>query len=58
MRKIAVFAHNPEQEEAKEEIEESSEGSDLEMGSNVNYLLVRPTHSKGAEKLLASKRAG
>ncbi len=36
---ITVQAHNPEQEEAEEEIEVSYEGSDLEVGFNVNYLL-------------------
>ena len=36
---ITVQAHNPEQEEAEEEIEVSYEGLDLEVGFNVNYLL-------------------
>jgi DNA polymerase-3 subunit beta len=36
---ITVQAHNPEQEEAEEEIEVSYEGNDLEVGFNVNYLL-------------------
>jgi DNA polymerase-3 subunit beta len=36
---ITVQAHNPEQEEAEEEIEVSYEGQDLEVGFNVNYLL-------------------
>jgi DNA polymerase-3 subunit beta len=41
MRKNAmtVQAHNPEQEEAEEEIEVAYEGADLEVGFNVNYLL-------------------
>jgi DNA polymerase III subunit beta len=41
MRKNAmtVQAHNPEQEEAEEEIEVTYEGADLEVGFNVNYLL-------------------
>ena len=41
MRKNAmtVQAHNPEQEEAEEEIEVNYEGADLEVGFNVNYLL-------------------
>jgi len=34
-----VQAHNPEQEEAEEEIEVAYEGNDLEVGFNVNYLL-------------------
>ncbi len=36
---ITVQAHNPEQEEAEEEIEVVYAGSDLEVGFNVNYLL-------------------
>jgi DNA polymerase-3 subunit beta len=36
---ITVQAHNPEQEEAEEEIEVIYDGADLEVGFNVNYLL-------------------
>ena len=36
---LTVQAHNPEQEEAEEEIEVRYEGGDLEVGFNVNYLL-------------------
>ncbi len=36
---VTVQAHNPEQEEAEEEIEVNYEGADLEVGFNVNYLL-------------------
>ena len=36
---ITIQAHNPEQEEAEEEIEVSYTGNDLEVGFNVNYLL-------------------
>jgi len=36
---LTVQAHNPEQEEAEEEIEVSYDGGDLEVGFNVNYLL-------------------
>jgi DNA polymerase-3 subunit beta len=36
---LTVQAHNPEQEEAEEEIEVGYEGQDLEVGFNVNYLL-------------------
>ena len=32
-------AHNPEQEEAEEEVEISYGGDDIEIGFNVNYLL-------------------
>ena len=36
---VMVQAHNPEQEEAEEEIEVGYDGADLEVGFNVNYLL-------------------
>src|ERR1700724_2154013 len=36
---ITVQAHNPEQEEAEEEIEVGYDGGDLEVGFNSNYLL-------------------
>src|SRR5271154_5575185 len=36
---MTVQAHNPEQEEAEEEIEVAYDGADLEVGFNVNYLL-------------------
>ena len=36
---LTVQAHNPEHEEAEEEIEVKYEGNDLEVGFNVNYLL-------------------
>lgn len=36
---LQAQAHNPEMEEAEEEIEVSYEGTDLEIGFNVNYLL-------------------
>jgi DNA polymerase III subunit beta len=36
---VIVQAHNPEQEEAEEEIEVGYDGQDLEVGFNVNYLL-------------------
>jgi DNA polymerase-3 subunit beta len=36
---LTVQAHNPEQEEAEEEIEVEYGGGDLEVGFNVNYLL-------------------
>jgi DNA polymerase-3 subunit beta len=36
---VTVQAHNPEQEEAEEEIEVNYDGADLEVGFNVNYLL-------------------
>ncbi len=36
---IIIQAHNPEQEEAEEELEVSYSGEDIEIGFNVNYLL-------------------
>jgi DNA polymerase-3 subunit beta len=36
---VVMQAHNPEQEEAEEELEVSYSGEDIEIGFNVNYLL-------------------
>jgi DNA polymerase-3 subunit beta len=36
---LTIQAHNPEQEEAEEEVEVQYQGDDLEIGFNVNYLL-------------------
>ena len=36
---VKIQAHNPEQEEAEEEIEVQYSGEDLDIGFNVNYLL-------------------
>jgi DNA polymerase-3 subunit beta len=36
---LKIQAHNPEQEEAEEEVEVEYSGSDVEIGFNVNYLL-------------------
>ncbi|MFQ5609994.1 MAG: DNA polymerase III subunit beta [Woeseiaceae bacterium] len=36
---VVLQAHNPEQEEAEEEIEVAYSGDDIEIGFNVNYLL-------------------
>ncbi|MEE8107739.1 MAG: DNA polymerase III subunit beta [Gammaproteobacteria bacterium] len=36
---IRILAHNPEQEEAEEEVTVKYSGEDLEIGFNVNYLL-------------------
>jgi len=36
---LVLQAHNPEQEEAEEEIELAYEGEELEIGFNVNYLM-------------------
>lgn len=37
--RLRIQAHNPEQEEAEEEIEVEYQGSELEIGFNVNYIL-------------------
>ncbi len=36
---VTLQAHNPEQEEAEEEVEVNYSGEDIEIGFNVNYLL-------------------
>ena len=36
---VILQAHNPEQEEAEEELEAAYEGEEIEIGFNVNYLL-------------------
>ena len=36
---VVLQAHNPEQEEAEEELEVNYSGDDIEIGFNVNYLL-------------------
>jgi DNA polymerase-3 subunit beta len=46
---VTVQAHNPEQEEAEEEIEVSYAGADLEVGFNVNYLLDALAAIDGAQ---------
>lgn len=46
---ITIQAHNPEQEEAEEEIEVKYDGVDLEVGFNVNYLLDALSAIDGAE---------
>ena len=38
-KRLRVLAHNPEQEEAEDEIEVQYQGADLEIGFNVSYLL-------------------
>ena len=46
-------AHNPEQEEAEEEVEISYDGDDIEIGFNVNYLLDALGAIESAEVALA-----
>ncbi|MGH8397961.1 MAG: DNA polymerase III subunit beta [Gammaproteobacteria bacterium] len=38
-KRLKVLAHNPEQEEAEDEVEVEYQGSELEIGFNVTYLL-------------------
>jgi DNA polymerase-3 subunit beta len=38
-QRLKIQAHNPEQEEAEEEVEVAYSGEDMEIGFNVNYLL-------------------
>ncbi len=46
---VVLTAHNPEQEEAEEEVEVSYTGEEFEVGFNVNYLLDALTAIDGAE---------
>ena len=49
--RLKIQAHNPEQEEAEEELEVSYQGPELEVGFNVNYLLdvLNTIHSNEVE---------
>ena len=49
---MRIVAHNPEQEEAVEEIEARTGVSDLSVGFNVNYLLDALGALAGDEVLL------
>jgi DNA polymerase III subunit beta len=44
-----IQAHNPEQEEAEEEVEVTYDGEELEIGFNVNYLLDALAAVEGAD---------
>jgi DNA polymerase-3 subunit beta len=46
---LTIQSHNPEQEEAEEEVEVSYEGDELEIGFNVNYLLDALAAVEGAD---------
>ena len=46
---LTLQAHNPEQEEAEEELEVVFEGEGFEVGFNVNYLLDALAAIDGAE---------
>lgn len=50
---LVLQAHNPEQEEAEEEVEVSYKGEDMEIGFNVNYLLDALGAVEGEEVNLA-----
>ncbi|MFO0450833.1 MAG: DNA polymerase III subunit beta [Pseudomonadota bacterium] len=46
---LTITAHNPEQEEAEEEVEVTYAGDEMEVGFNVNYLLDALSAVDGAE---------
>jgi DNA polymerase-3 subunit beta len=46
---LMIQAHNPEQEEAEEEVEVTYDGEELEIGFNVNYLLDALAAVEGTE---------
>ena len=48
-KNMTIQAHNPEQEEAEEEIEVKYDGEELEVGFNVNYLLDAIAAVEGTE---------
>ncbi|MEJ2171477.1 MAG: DNA polymerase III subunit beta [Woeseiaceae bacterium] len=50
---VVIQAHNPEQEEAEEELEVSYSGEDIEIGFNVNYLLDALGAVDGEEVMLS-----
>jgi DNA polymerase III subunit beta len=50
---VVLQAHNPEQEEAEEELEVSYKGDDIEIGFNVNYLLDALSAIESAEVTLS-----
>ena len=51
--KLKIQAHNPEQEEAEEELEVQYSGPDVEIGFNVNYLLDALQAVDGDEVLIS-----
>ena len=46
---LTIQSHNPEQEEAEEEVEVSYEGGELDIGFNVNYLMDALAAVEGPE---------
>jgi DNA polymerase-3 subunit beta len=55
--KLRIVAHNPEQEEAVEEVEAKTSASDLGVGFNVNYLLDALNALQGEEVMLCLRDA-
>ena len=55
--RLRIVAHNPEQEEAVEEVEAKTGASDLGVGFNVNYLLDALNALQGNEVLLCLRDA-
>lgn len=55
--KLRIVAHNPEQEEAVEEVEAKTGAADLGVGFNVNYLLDGLNALQGEEVLLCLRDA-
>lgn len=54
---LKISAHNPEQEEAQEEIEADTKVSDLAIGFNVNYLLDALTALRGEDIVIQLRDA-
>ena len=54
---LKISAHNPEQEEAQEEVEADTRVSDLAVGFNVNYLLDALTALKDENVVIALRDA-
>ncbi|MGI9228663.1 MAG: DNA polymerase III subunit beta [Gammaproteobacteria bacterium] len=51
--KLRALAHNPEQEEAEEEMQVNYEGEEVEIGFNVSYLLDAISNIKGDNAIIA-----
>lgn len=54
---LKISAHNPEQEEAQEEVEADTKVDDLAVGFNVNYLLDALTSLKDEQVVIALRDA-
>ena len=54
---LKISAHNPEQEEAQEEVEASTQVDDLAVGFNVNYLMDALSALRGEEVVLQLRDA-